>query len=75
MTIATISINNQTQAVKLPAEVRRPESMKRVSVRVIGNERIIAPVEKTWDGFFMHGPQASDDFMTERASQRQGCDI
>jgi antitoxin VapB len=42
-----------------------------VSVRAIGNERIIAPVENTWDSFFMNGPQASDDFMPERASQHQ----
>jgi antitoxin VapB len=42
-----------------------------VSVRAIGNERIIAPVENTWDSFFMNGPLASDDFMPERASQHQ----
>jgi antitoxin VapB len=45
--------------------------VKRVSVRAIGNERIIAPVENTWDSFFMCGLQVSDDFMTERASQQQ----
>ena len=43
----------------------------KVSVRAIGNERIIAPVENTWDSFFMNGPQASEDFMPERASQPQ----
>ena len=45
--------------------------MKRVTVRAIGNERIIAPVENTWDSFFMKGLEVSDDFMIERASQQQ----
>ena len=72
MAISTVFINNRTQAVRLPAEVRLPEGVKRVSVRAIGNERIIAPVENTWDSFFMNGQQASDDFLPERATQRQG---
>lgn len=71
MAMSTVFINNRTQAVRLPAEVRLPEGVKRVSVRAIGNERIIAPVENTWDSFFMHGPQASDDFLPDRASQSQ----
>jgi antitoxin VapB len=33
--------------------------------------RIISPVGHTWDEFFMNGPQASDDFMAERAPQEQ----
>jgi antitoxin VapB len=71
MAISTVFINNRTQAVRLPAEVRLPEGVKRVTVRAIGNERIIAPVENTWDSFFMNGLKVSDDFMTERASQEQ----
>ena len=71
MAISTVFINNRTQAVRLPAEVRLPEGVKRVSVRAIGNERIIAPVENTWDSFSMSGSQVSDDFMTGRASQQQ----
>ncbi len=72
MAISTVFTNNRTQAVRLPAEVRLPEGVKRVNVRAIGNERIIAPVENTWDSFFMNDPQVSDDFMNERASQEQG---
>ena len=71
MTISTVFINNRTQAVRLPAELRLPASVKRVQVRAIGNERIISPLENTWDSFFLNGPQASDDFMPERASQEQ----
>jgi antitoxin VapB len=66
MAISTVFINNRTQAVRLPEEVRLPEDVKRVTVRAIGNERIIAPVENTWDSFFMNDPQVSDDFMAER---------
>ena len=55
MAISTVFINNRTQAVRLPAEVRLPEGVKRVTVRAIGSERIIAPVENTWDSFFMNG--------------------
>ena len=71
MPISTVFINNRTQAVRLPAEVRLPEGVKRVTVRAIGNERIIAPVENTWDSFFTNGLKVSDDFMIERASQQQ----
>lgn len=71
MAMSTVFINNRTQAVRLPAEVRLPEGVKRVSVRAIGNERIIAPVENTWDSFFMNGAQVSDDFIPGRASQQQ----
>ena len=72
MAISTVFTNNRTQAVRLPAEVRLPEGVKRVNVRAIGNERIIAPVENTWDSFFMNDPQVSDDFMNERAGHEEG---
>lgn len=72
MTTTTVFINNRTQAVRLPAEVRFPESTKRVDVRVLGNERIIAPVDQVWDSFFLNSPLPSDDFLPERASQGQG---
>jgi antitoxin VapB len=70
MTIYTVFINNRTQAVRLPSELRLPESVKRVHVRAIGNERIISPVGSTWDSFFLSGLQVSADFMSERADGR-----
>lgn len=30
-----------------------------------------APIEKTWDSFFLSDDKLSDDFMQERASQEQ----
>lgn len=72
MTITTVFTNNRSQAVRLPADVRLPDSVKKVQVRARGLDRIISPVGHTWDQFFRDGPQASDDFMDERASQHQG---
>lgn len=44
---------------------------KRVHVGAFGNERVISPLENTWDSFFLDGPKASEDFMASRASQHQ----
>jgi len=71
MTTGSVFVNNRTQAVRLPAETRFPASVKKVNVRVLGNERILTPIESTWDSFFLSPEGVSDDFMTERASQEQ----
>jgi antitoxin VapB len=71
MTTTTVFTNNRSQAVRLPAELRLPDSVKRVDVRARGNERIIAPVGQTWDSFFIDGPMVADDFLPERAAQEQ----
>lgn len=72
MAASTVFTNNRTQAVRLPAELRFPDSVKKVDVRVVGQERIIAPAEQAWDSFFLGAETASEDFMVERASQQQG---
>ncbi|MCK5663960.1 MAG: AbrB/MazE/SpoVT family DNA-binding domain-containing protein, partial [Thiotrichaceae bacterium] len=56
---------------RLPAETRFPDDVKKVIVRVLGKERILTPVENTWDSFFLSEDWVSDDFMSERASQEQ----
>ncbi|TXS96661.1 antitoxin [Parahaliea maris] len=71
MATGTVFENNRTQSVRLPAETRFPEGVKKVSVRVRGKDRVISPVENTWDSFFLGDSAASDDFMSERASQEQ----
>lgn len=71
MTTSTVFTNNRTQAVRLPADTRFPDHVKKVDVRVVGQERIIAPVEAAWDSFFLGGPTVTDDFMAERAGQIQ----
>jgi antitoxin VapB len=71
MATSSVFINNRTQAVRLPVELRLPDGVKKVDVRAIGNVRIISPVGQTWDSFFVNGPAVSDDFMPDRASQSQ----
>jgi antitoxin VapB len=71
MAITTVFINNRTQAVRLPAEARLPEGTRQVTVRARGKERIIAPLESTWDSFFLSGPCVSEDFLETRPTQEQ----
>ena len=71
MAITTVFTNNRSQAIRLPAELRLPDNVKRVDVRAVGNERVIAPVGQTWDSFFVGQVPLGDDFMPERASQDQ----
>jgi antitoxin VapB len=71
MAITSVFTNNRTQAVRLPADLRLPDGVRQVSVRAHGQERIIAPVESSWDSFFMAESGVSDDFMQIRATQDQ----
>jgi len=71
MNLGSVFKNNRTQAVRLPAESRFPENVKKVVVRVLGQDRILSPLTNTWDSFFLSEDGVTDDFMTERASQYQ----
>lgn len=71
MTVTSVFISNRSQAVRMPAELRLPDHVKRVHVRAHGAERIISPLNQSWDSFFMGGPRVTEDFMTERADQTQ----
>jgi antitoxin VapB len=71
MSTGSVFVNNRTQAVRLPAETRFPENVKKVTVRVVGQDRVLSPVENTWDSFFLSEQRVTDDFMAERASQEQ----
>lgn len=68
MSQGTIFTSNRTQNVRIPADVRFPENVKNVTVRAVGNERIITPVEHTWDSFFLSEQRVSDDFMSEQTT-------
>ena len=71
MLTGSIFLNNRTQAVRLPAKARFPDDVKQVVVRVVGNDRILTPIEHTWDSFFLSDERMSDDFMNVRACQIQ----
>ena len=70
MTTSTLFTNNRSQAVRLPADLRYPSHVKKVEVRAVGLDRIIAlPIRL--GQFFINGPEVSDDFLSERADQGQ----
>jgi antitoxin VapB len=57
MTLSSVFTNNRSQAVRIPAELRLPDWVKKVDVRAKGNERIISPAGPTWDSFFWMAPK------------------
>jgi antitoxin VapB len=71
MKITSVFMNNSTQAVRLPVDARFPEGVKRIAVRTVGAERILTPLNATWDSFFLNPERPPEDFMTERAEQFQ----
>ncbi|WP_426416891.1 type II toxin-antitoxin system VapB family antitoxin [Aestuariirhabdus sp. LZHN29] len=71
MSTGSVFINNRTQSVRLPADSRFPEGVKKVQVRVVGNDRILSPIDHSWDSFFLDATPASEDFMETRPSQEQ----
>jgi len=70
ISITTVFTNNRSQAVRLPSEARLPEDTKKVAVRIRGRDRIITPVENTWDHFFLNELAVTDDFMNVRGIQK-----
>ena len=71
MSTGSVFVNNRTQAVRLPADSRFPKEVKQVNVRVVGKDRVLSPVDSSWDSFFHSEECVSNDFMKERASQEQ----
>ena len=66
MARSTVFVSNRSQAVRLPKAVAFPEGVHQVEVIRLGNARLITPVGRRWDEFFVNGPQVSDDFLNER---------
>ena len=71
MITGSIFEHNGTQALKLPADARFPDSVKRVNIRVVGFDRVLSPAENSWDSFFLSEKTVTDDFIVERATQDQ----
>ena len=71
MKTGTIFQHNNSQAVSLPAEAHFSERVKEVSIRVVGQNRILTPVASTWDSFFLQSEAITEDFALERARQKQ----
>ena len=71
MVTGSVFVNNRTQGVRLSVGTRFPEGLKKIIVRVFGKDRVLSPVENTWDSFFTSEEKVIDDFMAERVSQEQ----
>ena len=65
MATGSVFVNNRTQAVRLPVGTRFPEGVKKVIVRVLGKDRVLSPIENTWDSFFLSEEKVTDcDLLT-----------
>lgn len=71
MKATSVFITHNTQAVLLPQEARFNDTVKKVFIRKQGEERILCPVENTWDSFFLSEHKVSEDFLIERAEQTE----
>jgi antitoxin VapB len=69
MARSTVFVSNRSQAVRLPKALAFPEGVHQVEIIRLGNSRLITPVGRRWDEFFVNGPQVSEDFMNERDHQ------
>jgi antitoxin VapB len=66
MARSTVFVSNRSQAGRLPKAVAFPEGVHQVEVIRLGNSRLITPVGRRRDEFFVNGPRASEDFMSKR---------
>lgn len=66
MARSTVFVSNRSQAVRLPKAVAFPEGVHQVEIIRLGNSRLITPVGRRWEEFFVNGPHVSEDFMSER---------
>ncbi len=66
MARSTVFTSNRSQAVRLPKAVAFPEGVHQVEIIRLGNSRLITPVGRRWEEFFVDGPRVSEDFMSER---------
>ena len=69
MATGSVFENNRTQSVRIPAELRVAAGIKKVNVRVVGPDRVLSPVDRIWDTFFLHEAVATDDVRIERGEQ------
>jgi antitoxin VapB len=63
---STVVTHKRGQVVRLPKVVAFPENVRDVEIIKVGSGRLINPVGKRWDDYFLRGPHVSEDFMTER---------
>lgn len=63
---STLFKSNRSQAVRLPKAVAFPDDVHEVEIIKIGQARLITPLGRRWDDFFLNSPDVSEDFFNER---------
>ena len=63
---ASIFRNGSNQAVRLPQELKFPESVREVRVRKQGDGLLLSPVRPDWSSFFALDVEVPEDFLAER---------
>ena len=63
MVITTVMEDGLTQLILLPAQASFIQGVRRLNIRLRGNERIFSPSQKTCNSFFLNCSKVSDDFM------------
>jgi antitoxin VapB len=66
MARSTVFVTNRSQAVRLPKAVAFPDGVHQVEIIKLGHSRLVTPIGRRWDEFFVNGPRAPEDFMSER---------
>ncbi len=69
MAISSVFRSNRSQAVRISSEARLPDHVKKVEVRVVGQERVITPVDQLWDSFFGDCSPLPKELHMERGTQ------
>jgi len=54
MARSTIFVSNRSQAVRLPKAMAFPEGVHQVEIIQLGNSRLITPVGRRWEEFFVN---------------------
>jgi len=65
MVITTVMEDGLTQLILLPAQASFTQGVTRLNIRLLGNERILSPSQKTWNSFFLNGPKVTDYFLVD----------
>lgn len=63
---ASIFRNGSNQAVRLPQELKFPESVKEVRIRKQGDTLLLSPVRSDWSSFFALQIEVPEDFLVDR---------
>jgi len=63
---ASIFRNGRNQAVRLPQDLKFPETVKEVQVQRQGDSILLSPVRADWASFFALEVRVPEDFLAER---------